>query len=333
MEAVLARPSAKSYQFLSFIRKRSDAVAEISRDLNREVKRISPKYFYDERGSRLFEQITATEDYYVTRAENEILVERAQEIADLIGEDCALIEPGCGNCSKVQYLLSALRPTLYMPIDISTPPLQKAARHLVNRFPWLNCTAINADFCDLSFVPTLIGEQRRVVFYPGSTIGNFEPADAVNFLKAVRDIVGSEGGLLIGVDLEKNAATLDRAYNDREGITADFNLNVLHHLNRIAGSSFSVDSFEHLAFYDSRKNRVEMHLRSIADQTVEFAGSTLNFSAGETIHTENSYKYSTESFSALAAEAGFIRAQTWYDSKHLFSMHYFVADDTYNSNQ
>jgi dimethylhistidine N-methyltransferase len=205
--------------------------------------------------------------------------------------------------------------------------LRSAARRLNNRYPDLSCAAVAADFSDLSLLQLQLPPLRRVVFYPGSTIGNFEPDSAINFLRTIRSFIGSEGGLLIGVDLEKDSAILDRAYNDREGATAAFNLNILNNVNRIVSSNFYQDDFYHRAYYDSRKHRIEMHLCSERQHTVMVGGKPISIAAGESIHTENSYKYSMASFTAMAAEAGLVRVRTWFDSKSLFALHYFIADD------
>jgi dimethylhistidine N-methyltransferase len=327
MQTIMARPGKSVYQFRNLLIDRQQDSLEIEAGLRAKKKTIAAKYFYDALGQRLFDEISATEDYYLTRAETEILAQNAGEIADIIGNNCVLIEPGCGNCLKVEYLFKQFRPDLYVMLDIEENVLKSAASRLNHRYPDLSCTAVAADFSDISLLQQQLPPLRRVVFYPGSTIGNFEPDGAINFLQTIRAFTGSEGGLLIGVDLEKDAAILDRAYNDREGATAAFNLNILNNVNRIVGSNFSLDDFYHRAFYDSRKHRIEMHLCSERRHTVMVAGEPISFAAGESIHTENSYKYSIASFSAIAAEAGFMRMRTWFDSKRLFALHYFIAYD------
>lgn len=327
METAAAERKNVLYKFHSTIRDSESDVDEIQRGLLAPRKYINPKYFYNEDGQNLFDEICDSDDYYIARAEHEILAVHASEMADFIGGNLALIEPGCGNCFKVEYLLEQMRPQLYIPIDIAVPALKNSAQRLLQRFPWLNCMAVAADFSDLSFLSNLLPPLRRVFFYPGSTIGNFEPDDAVEFLKKLHRFTGVEGGLLIGVDQENNAEMLERAYNDRGGVTEQFNLNILQHINQICGSNFVPENFEHVAFYDSRKHRVEMHLRSLRGQIVEVGDAVISIKAGECIHTENSYKYSTQSFSALAAEAGFVRVKTWYDRKHSFSVHYLVVDE------
>lgn len=327
MQTAVTRSRKSAYQFRNFLNDERKNFHEIEAGLLAENKYISPKFFYDEVGRQLFDRISATEDYYVTRAEVEILADNAAEMAEIIGSDIVLIEPGCGHCTKVEYLLKKFRPDLYLAIDLDEQVLQSSTRRLIYRYPGLSCMAVAADFTDLSFLHNLLPLLRRVVFYPASTIGNFEPDDAIDFLRKIRAFTGAEGGLLIGVDLEKDAAVLDRAYNDREGVTAAFNLNILNHVNRILGSDFDPGNFYHQAYYDSRKHRVEMHLCSERRQTVMVGDNPIFIEAGESIHTENSYKYSTESFTALATEAGLVRARSWFDRKHLFSVHYFVADE------
>lgn len=328
MAIALGKPRNVDYQFKNVLNGYNQDFYEIEKGLMAAQKYILPKYFYDQAGRRLFDQISITEGHYISRSEVEILSENAAEIAEIIGEKSILIEPGCGNYSKVEHLLKKLRPEIYLMIDDKEPAMRRAATRLSYRFNHLKCMAFAADFTNLAFLNNLrLPPLRRVVFYPGSVIGNFEPTDAIDFLRQLRALVGLGGGLLIGVDLDKDSAVLERAYNDREGITAQFNLNILNNVNRITGSNFDPRYFSHQAFYDSQKRRIEMYLCSKIDHTVKLGDNSIFLKAGESIHTENAYKYSTESFSALAAEAGFIRARTWFDKSHLFSVHYFVADE------
>ncbi len=217
MESVRARTTNSAYQFRNFLNHQSDDAREIEAGLRAHKKIIAPKFFYDELGQRLFDEISATEDYYLTRAEMEILSENAGEMAEMIGSHSVLIEPGCGNCTKIEYLLKQSQPELCVMIDIAEPALQSAARRLVFRYPGLNCMAVAADFSDLSPLQNLLPPLRRVVFYPGSTIGNFEPDDAIDFLRTLRNFIGADGGLLIGVDLEKDAAILERCVQRSRG--------------------------------------------------------------------------------------------------------------------
>jgi dimethylhistidine N-methyltransferase len=304
---------------------RSFYIDDILPGLQADKKFIRPKYFYDQRGSQLFELITKTTEYYVTRAETEIFTTYAEEIAELVGRNCILIEPGAGNCEKVESLLTALTPAIYLPTDIAESHLQQGTRRLLQRFPWLHCMPVAGSFENLVDLPVALAPLRRVVFFPGSTIGNFDPEDAIGFMRTLHQLVDVEGGLLIGVDLEKEKSVLERAYNDSAGVTALFNVNVLHHINRITGANFRSDKFKHLAFYNEQERRIEMHLCSLDQQTVTMGGHEILFASGEGLHTENSYKYSTAAFTALAAEAGFVRARTWHDNHGLFALHYFIA--------
>lgn len=291
-------------------------------DLQAPDKTVNPKWFYDERGSQLFDTITRLPEYYPTRTEVGILTAYASEIARLCGSGCVLVEPGSGSSEKVRLLLDSIRPAAYVPIDISADFLQDAALALGAEYPWLEIYAVCADFNQgWSFLQDL-PQGKRVVFYPGSTIGNLEPAAAINFLTGVREIIGEDGGALVGVDTHKSTALLNAAYNDAEGVTADFNLNVLRRLNQLMDAEFDEASFRHRAFYNTDASRIEMHLVSEAEQTVRCNGSVVEFEAGESIHTENSYKYTLEGFAELAAASGLATKKTWMDDEQLFSVHY-----------
>jgi len=302
-----------------------DSREEILAGLAQAQKVINPKFFYDQRGSELFDEITRLPEYYPTRTEIGILTSNSKEIADACGSGCLFIEPGSGSCEKARLLLDALRPAAYVPIDISAEFLREAAIQLGREYPWLRIHAVCADFNhSWSFVESL-PPGKRVVFYPGSTIGNLEPEAAERFLGRVRDIVGTDGGALIGVDLHKSEERLNAAYNDSQGVTADFNRNVLTQVNSLLGSKFEPSLFSHQAFYDREKQRIEMHLVSKEDHAVECNGSTIRFTEGETIHTENSYKYTLEDFSALALAASLRLEHSWLDDDELFSVHYLSA--------
>jgi dimethylhistidine N-methyltransferase len=303
----------------------SDATEEILAGLRKPQKTLHPKFFYNAEGARLFDRITCLPSYYLSRAEHEILRRYCPAISAYSGTDCILIEPGAGTCDKVQLLLPSLRPSAYVPIDIADDCLQMAALRLAEQFPWLECHAISADFSAGFELPPHLPDGRRVAFYPGSSIGNYEPAAAREFLCSVRSVVGADGGLLIGVDLRKPSWQLHAAYNDSQGITAAFNRNILKHVNRLTGSDIPVETFDHLAFYDPNQGRIEMHLRSRYAQTISIAGTPIDFAQGETIHTENSYKYTIPAFCELAESAGFEHQQTWCDADKLFSVHYFAA--------
>lgn len=299
-----------------------DSRSEIAAGLQRQQKTINPKFFYDEKGSELFEQITQLPEYYPTRIETSILKANAKEIASVCGEGCVLIEPGSGSSEKVRLLLDAVRPSTYVPLDISAEFLYRSAIKLGREFPWLSVQAICADFSDDWQSNKPLPEGKRVVFYPGSTIGNLEPKAAVEFLEGLRDILGDSGGVIIGVDLHKSKQVLDAAYNDAQGVTAAFNLNVLEQVNEILDADFNAEQFDHHAFYNEDLRRIEMHLVSNEEHVVNSEVGTIRFEEGETIHTESSYKYTTETFSALAQQAGFVLKQTWLDDNELFSVHY-----------
>ena len=293
--------------------------------LTQSQKVVDPKYFYDELGSELFDQITTLPEYYPTRTEIGLLNDYKADIANYIGKDCILFEPGSGSSEKVRHLLNALQPKAYIPLDISAEFLYKAAEQLARDYDWLPVHAICADFSDQFELPSSVPTGRRVAFYPGSTIGNFKPEQALEFLRRIRHLVGEDGALLIGVDLQKDENILHAAYNDSQGTTAAFNRNVLKHVNRILKTDFDLAHFEHDAFYNHELNRIEMHLVSQREHTIQSQLGEIRFSHKETIHTENSYKYTVESFSALATEAGFSAKKTWLDNNQLFSVNLFEA--------
>lgn len=299
--------------------------AELLAGLQMDQKRVNPKYFYDERGSELFEQITQQQEYYPTRTEMAILAEYATEIAEHCGDDCVLIEPGSGNSEKVRLLLDSVQPAAYVPVDISAEFLYESAVRLGREFPWLNIHAICADFSEQWQDRTELPDGRRIVFYPGSTIGNMEPQAAQIFLSDLRQWIGSDGGILIGVDLHKSETLLNAAYNDASGVTAEFNLNILSSVNELLDGDFSEDAFSHHAFYNTELKRIEMHLVSKESQTVKVNGSKIEFDKGETLHTENSYKYSLQDFSALSDAAGLVLEKSWLDKNELFSVHYLTV--------
>jgi dimethylhistidine N-methyltransferase len=315
--------NATSIAFHDYHPKPADFFVEVIDGLLHRPRSIPPKFFYNERGSQLFEQITGLPEYYLTRTEQGILEKNAEEIARIVGRNCLLIEPGSGNCEKVRLLLDALQPQTYVPMDISRDHLRKAAVNLSADYPWLDVHASCIDFTqplDLSFCPP---DSQRVAFFPGSSIGNFEPDSATRFLAQVADVVGPGGGMLIGVDLKKDRCILDAAYNDTTGITAQFNLNLLQRINSELNADFDLNHFTHHAFYNEQKGRIEMHLISQLRQAVHIGQHTIKFTKGESIHTENSYKYTIEEFQALAIRAGFIPVYLWTDADALFSVQYF----------
>jgi L-histidine Nalpha-methyltransferase len=292
--------------------------------LRRDPKSLPCKFFYDARGSALFEKICELPEYYLTRTEIAILDRFAADIATQLGPHCRLIELGSGASQKVRILLEALdRPAAYVAVDISREQLRKSAARLAADFLKLAVVAVCADYTRSFELPPLPGpDGKRVGFFPGSTIGNFEPQQVVAFLSDWAALLGPGGEMLIGADLEKDPKILDAAYNDKAGINAAFNLNLLTRINRELGGDFDIDRFAHLAFYNEREGRVELYLKSLAEQTVSVAGQHFRFAAGELIHTENSYKYAIENFRALAAQAGFEAVHTWTDRHQLFSVHY-----------
>jgi dimethylhistidine N-methyltransferase len=302
-----------------------DSRGELLASLALEQKLINPKYFYDERGSQLFERITRLPEYYPTRTEIDILSRHREAISEYCEAGCILIEPGSGSCEKVRLLLDELRPSAYVPVDISTGMLHRAARQLGREYPWLNVHAVCADFNQSWTFTEELREGKRVVFYPGSTIGNLEPQAAADFLARVRDMVGDGGGALVGVDLHKSSERLNAAYNDAEGVTAEFNLNVLERVNDLLDAEFDPENFRHLAFYNREQQRIEMHLVSERAQSVRCNGSYIAFTEGESIHTESSYKYTVEGFARLAARAGLALQRSWLDEDELFSVHYLSA--------
>jgi dimethylhistidine N-methyltransferase len=293
--------------------------------LGRAHKAIPCKFFYDARGSALFERICRLPEYYPTRTETAILEEYTADIAAQMGPHCRLIEFGSGASHKVRILLQALdRPAAYVPVDISREHLRDAAISLVEDFPSVPVIAVCADYTRPFSLPPLTGASgKRVGFFPGSTIGNFEPDAAVGFLANYARVLGTGGEMLIGVDLKKDPEILDAAYNDRAGVTARFNLNLLERINRELDGDLDIDRFEHVAFYNEAEGRVEIYIRSLADQEARIAGNRIRFGEGELIHTEYSYKYAVPEFRALAAEAGFRPVDTWTDPAELFSVHYF----------
>lgn len=304
----------------------AESKAEFARDLvaglKASPKRVPPKYFYDTEGSRLFERITKLPEYYPTRTELRILKEKGPEIAAVVPEGGALVEFGSGSSAKVRLLLAHL-PKLqaYVPVDISGEFLGEEAARLRAEHPAIKIAPIAADFTKPFALPPEIAAMSRAGFFPGSTIGNFDPEEAKAFLRHAAGILGPEAPLIVGVDLVKDEEVLNRAYDDSAGVTAAFNLNLLARANRELGANFNLDGFAHHAFYDDEKNRIEMHLVSRKAQSVRIGGETIAFTEGETIHTENSYKYTLDSFRDLARDAGWRSLKAWTDKDALFSVH------------
>ncbi|MHB8741913.1 MAG: L-histidine N(alpha)-methyltransferase [Sulfuricaulis sp.] len=298
---------------------------EVLLGLATRPKRLAPKFFYDERGSRLFDAICELPEYYVTRTEVGILESCAAEVTRLAGPDCTLIELGSGASKKIRLMLETLRPRRYLGIDISREFLLESMQRLAHDYPWLEVHAACADFSQNLDIPDCPDAGRRLAFFPGSTIGNFEPHEALAFLQRVRRLIQPDGALLIGVDLKKDPQLLHDAYNDSQNITAAFNINLLERLRTELGAELDPGSFRHRAFYNIQRGRIEMHLVSCCMQEISVCGRRFPFASGESIHTENSYKYSVTEFHALARAAGLRPLRVWLDSAHLFSVHYLTV--------
>ncbi len=300
---------------------------EILAGLAASPKSLEPKFFYDVEGSRLFEQICEVPEYYPTRTEMAILETYADAIKKQVGDNAVLIEFGSGNSQKIRLLLDKLMPDAYLAIEISREQLLVACAELSELYPHLPITAICADYSLPLDLPVIESahDARRVAFFPGSTIGNFTPESALQFLTNIRQAVGANGGLLIGVDMKKDQEVLNAAYNDQAGVTAAFNLNLLRRINQELGADFDLVSFKHHAFYNEAMGRIEMHLVNQRKQRVRIKDRMFRFEEGESIHTENSYKYTVEEFRSLARQAGFGAGAVWVDRDQLFSVHYLDA--------
>lgn len=305
---------------------------DVLRGLRSTPKRLSPTYFYDERGSKLFDEICALPEYYITRTETQILKQHAREIAHCIGENALLVELGSGASTKTRLLLNEL-PDLaaYVPVDISRTHLMAAARRISAAYPGLEVLPACADFTQEFPLPRPRRVPSRiVVFFPGSTIGNFDPPAAVELMRLMRLVaaqrLGACGGLVIGFDLVKDPAILERAYNDSMGVTAEFNLNVLRRLNRELGATFDPRRFRHQAVWVPQAGRIEMQLVSTEAQSVSIAGEILSFTADEPIITEHCHKYTPELFAAQAGAAGWVARQTWTDDLNYFQVQYLERD-------
>jgi dimethylhistidine N-methyltransferase len=308
----LARELNRSSQSSEPTAEDSDFAVDVVAGLSARHKQLPPKYFYDATGSRLFEEICRTDDYYVTRSETALLRNVAAELAAGIPEGAALVEFGSGESAKTRLLLDAASQlSVYVPIDISADALSQASARLARDYPQLSIAPVVADFTGHFRLPAAADGRPRVGFFPGSTIGNFDKDDAVRILQSVRQVLGDQAALLVGADLVKDEATLTAAYNDSHGVTARFNKNLLVRINRELGGDFDADTFDHLALWNAAHGRMEMHLVSRKDQIVNAAGHTFAFRSGERLHTENSHKFTVDSFAQLAARAGWSVANTW----------------------
>lgn len=294
--------------------------AELLAGLNAPRPCISPKFLYDPLGSRLFEAICELPEYYPTRTEAAIFERHGADIARAAGTGCTLIDLGAGNCGKAASLFPLLQPSQYVAIDISRDFLNESLARLRQRFPRIDMTALGQDFSRQLDLPGSVKAERRLFFYPGSSIGNFTPADARAFLMRARAQCGADGGLLIGIDLLKDRATLEAAYDDALGVTAAFNLNILRHVNYLLGADFDVRGWRHRAFFNEAESRIEMHLEATRAMTVSWPGGARRFAAGDCIHTENSYKYRKSAALGLLEQSGFQATDTWTDPDEWFAV-------------
>lgn len=309
-------------QQASYNRIDNDFLNDVIEGLSQNPKTLKPKYFYDNRGAQLFTEICTTPEYYPTRTEIKILNQNAEDIASQIGDNTALIEYGSGALEKIKILLNFLNePVGLIPVDISEDQLFESAKNLENLYPDLEILPVAADFTKPIPIPEFSHPPKRyVAFFPGSTIGNFEPDLAIQFLEGVTKTIGLDGLLLIGFDLKKDIETLLAAYDDQRGITSSFNKNLLSRINDELGGNFNLDTFEHVARYNENKGRIEMHLKSTTEQTVLINKELFEFLEGETIHTENCYKFTKESFTAMSSKAGLYPVKTWTDDQNLFAV-------------
>ena len=321
-----------SVEFAAYLTEQHDASdderAEVIDGLRQPLKTISPKYFYDERGSQLFDQITELPEYYLTRTELSIMNRYIGEMASLIGPGASLIEFGSGSSQKIRMLLEHLVDlAAYVPVDISREHLVASADALAADYPNIEVLPVAADFTQPFDLPDpAVMPVRNIVYFPGSTIGNFSPEATLGLLEVMHHEAGTRGGLLIGIDLRKDRKTLESAYNDAVGVTAEFNLNVLNHLNRAFDANFDVGAFQHVAEYNERDGRIEMYLVSEKEQTVSIGDETFAIAGGERILTEHSHKYALEDFGALTAQVGFRAVKHWTDADEKFAVCFFERD-------
>ena len=311
----------------SGVAERADTFEEdVVAGLGSTPKRIAAKWFYDAEGSRLFEAITRLPEYYLTNAELGILRVHSAEIARLCGPEALIIEYGSGSSTKTRLLLDHLeRQAGYVPVDIACETLAASAQAIRTAYPALAVMPLCVDYTEPLELPELPPHRRRVAFFPGSTIGNFEPVEASGFLESVAEAVGHGGGMVLGVDMKKDRSTLEAAYNDEQGVTAEFNRNVLVRINRETGADFRPHAFRHVALYNDEAGRIEMHLESAVDQVVRVSGHEFALAAGERIHTENSYKFSVQDVHSLAESAGFRVVEHWTDQSQLFGVFYLTC--------
>jgi len=323
----LSMPEEERIDWIDMEPATQHSLSDVLAGLSAERKHLSPTFFYDKRGSQLFERITQLPEYYLTRRETGILRRYAADMARVMQLDRALlVEPGCGSCEKVRWLLEQTLPRAFVPMEISGDFLATSLDRLSDLYSTLSITALVADYHQQLPDRNRLPDGHPILFFPGSTIGNFDPGEAKRFLKNQGDWLGGQCGLLIGVDLHKPTSLLEAAYNDSQGVTAEFNRNALRHINRLFGTTFNVDAFHHHARYDSMLNRIEMHLVSDQAQTVTLGQETLLFEKGESIHTESSYKYNPDTFVGLVGTAGYRFEQAWFDDDRYFGLFYFERD-------
>lgn len=303
----------------------SSARRELIFGLSQNMARISPKYFYNSLGSKLFEAICQTDEYYLTRAESEIFSSHADGIQTAVGTGCTMIDIGAGNCGKAASLFPVLQPRHYVAVDISVDFLQEAVARLQAEHPLIPMLAVGSDFSETFSLPVQVEKHRRMFFYPGSSIGNFTPLEAAQCLQRFRAACGPDGGLLIGADLVKDPAVLEAAYDDALGVTAAFNLNALRHINTLLQADFDVGKWQHRAHYNRDQSRMEMHLEARQSHRVTWAGGARAFTAGERIHTENSYKFTESGFANMLAQSGFGVTQSWSDAAKSYLVSYAQA--------
>ena len=305
----------------------ADNLAEILGGLQQDTKSISPKYLYDERGSKLFDAITQLPEYYLTDTEISIMLGNIGEIAELVGKQASLIEFGSGSSSKTRILLKHLDElAVYVPVDISEEHLLESAQQIREEFPQIEVLPVVADFTKQFALPSpRLMPLRNIVYFPDSTIGNLTHDDALDLLRVMRHEARDDGALLIGVDLQKDAEIIENAYNDSAGVTAEFNVNILRHLNRDYGANFDLSAYAHDARYDEEKGRVEIRLISSRNQAVSIGGEEFDIASGEAILTEYSHKYTLDGFADMAQEAGFRVEKVWTDPQQLFSVQYLLA--------
>ena len=294
--------------------------------MSKSQKELSCKFFYDEHGSKLFEKISELEEYYLTRTEISILNNNIEDISEAVGEEALILELGSGSSRKIRILLNNFKSiSAYIPVDISREFLLNSAEQLSEEYTDLKIVPVVADYTSPFTIPELdINYSKIVAYYPGSTIGNFTRGQAQNFLRNIAGLCGENSGLLIGIDLKKEPKILEKAYNDEKGITAEFNLNILKNMNSSFGTNFEINKWKHIAFYNEEKGRIEMHLQSLEEQSVRVNGASILFKKDETIHTENSYKYSIEEFEEMIREFYTLK-NVWSDPEHKFAVCYFEA--------